>query len=80
MTIAELSEIKRAKRDPIWGKLAVTIGKMLVSLFFRPWLFMVGVGAAHGWISQIPPIGFWTAFFVVLGVRTVLNFTPREGG
>ncbi|WP_282203908.1 hypothetical protein [Kitasatospora fiedleri] len=38
----------------------------------RAWLFMLGVGAAHGAAPAVPTVGFGTALLVMLGVGALV--------
>lgn len=51
---------------------------VLVALSFLPlraWLFMIGIGAAHGAVSPIPTISYGTSFLVLLGLDAVYRRT-----
>ncbi|MFI6444700.1 hypothetical protein [Kitasatospora sp. NPDC050543] len=54
-----------------FGKACATLALALPFIPLRAWLFMLGVGAAHGAVEAVPTLGFGSALLVLLGVSAV---------
>jgi hypothetical protein len=50
--------------------LIVAVIAMPVALW-GGFVFMIGVGALHGWIPAVPTIGYWTAVLVAYAVSVL---------
>ena len=40
-------------------------------IFAKAAFLMLGFGAAHGVWASVPAIGYWTSFFLILGLNVV---------
>ncbi|MFD8595389.1 hypothetical protein ACFV1L_10345 [Kitasatospora sp. NPDC059646] len=54
------------------GEVCGKLTGVLLILPLRAWLFMLGVGALHGAVPAVPPLGFGAALLVVVGLAALL--------
>jgi hypothetical protein len=60
-------------------KLAEQFGRLLVVMFFYPWVVMKG-WEAIAWEFNLPLFDYWACFFITHGFRYLLpNLNKRNG-
>lgn len=77
--VIRLAKVGKRSEDrvgAVTGCISALVAAILTALL-NGFVVMVAVGAAHEWIPAIPPIGYWAATLVTLGVRTLMaSITP----